>query len=101
MIKLLNSVRPRSLVIACAASNVAHEMGMTIYITSGNDSTHMVKSKHYDNEALDFRTKNFPSEELINTFMVRLQHRLGPKYQVIREDAGKPNDHCHVEYEPA
>ena len=91
MIKLKNSVTPPSLVIACAAANVAHEMGITVWITSGNDSKHMTGSRHYVNAALDFRRWNL-SEADLHMFMLKLQGRLGKKYQVILE-----KDHVHVE----
>ena len=91
MIRLKNSVKPPSLVIACAAANVAHEMGITVWITSGNDSKHMTGSRHYVNAALDFRRHNLTEADL-RLFLLKLQGRLGKKYEVILE-----SDHIHVE----
>ena len=96
MIKLKATVKPPSVVIACAAANVAQEMGIQVWITSGNDSTHKKGSRHYENAALDFLSKNLTTTDKF-LFMVNIAARLGKKYQVILEDRGKPNEHIHVE----
>jgi hypothetical protein len=92
MIKVKTGVTPKHLVIAAAAANVAAEMGITVTITSGSDSTHMVGSKHYAGEALDFRLVPLAVRE---SFYQQLQTRLGPAYQVLHEGT-----HCHVEWDP-
>ncbi len=102
MIKLKDTVRPRSLVILAAAVNT--HRGLTdgpadLMVTSGNDSKHMTGSKHYTNNALDFRTKSF-SAAAKRVFRERLAVRLGPNYQIILEDEAGPNEHLHVEYDP-
>lgn len=94
MLKVKRGVKPKILVIAAAAINAAIDKEWDVVITSGNDSTHMVGSKHYSWEALDLRTFNIPPAEL-SPYITRLQDRLGPDYQVILE-----KDHIHVEYDP-
>lgn len=66
-------------------------------ITSINDSTHMKGSKHYANLALDLRSKNFGSEELKREFKDRLEFALGPKFTVLYENTGTPNEHFHIQ----
>ena len=91
MIRLKSTVKPPNLVIACAAANVAEEMGLALTITSGNDSKHMPSSRHYVNAALDFRTKDL-SPAVLKEFRTKLAARLGDKYQVLLEST-----HLHVE----
>ena len=79
MITLKDSVSPPSLVIACAAANVAEQLGLPMTITSGNDSTHKVGSFHYSNRALDLRTRHWTHDQLIDV-VAALRQRLGPKY---------------------
>lgn len=93
-IKVKDGVTPRILIIAAAAANVASTMEVTIVITSGTDGKHMVGSKHYTEEALDFRTSNLTKSQ-ISTFKQRIKARLGPDYDVVLE-----KDHIHVEYDP-
>lgn len=92
MIKVKSGVTPANLIIAAASANVAQEMGITIYITSGTDGKHMEGSRHYVGQALDFRTSNLIKNE-IDRFMDKLKERLGANYQVILE-----KDHVHVEH---
>lgn len=100
MIKLKRTVLPKNLIIMAACSNAADEMNLDIYITSGNDSEHMVRSKHYTNEALDIRSKDFPNQSLKHSFLARVLERLGSKYDGLLEDEGRANEHFHIEYDP-
>jgi len=100
-LKIKTGVKPRSLVIAAAVVNAANEMKLDKYmlITSGNDGKHGIDSKHYSDEALDFRTKhldNFQLELLIKT----VKRHLGKGYQLIVEERTKENEHLHIEYDP-
>ena len=100
LLKVKASVRPRSLTISAGVINAASSMGLTedMVITSGNDSTHMEGSKHYTGEALDVRTKHLPAT-LKTALAEMVRQRLGPKYQVILESVGTPNEHLHVEFD--
>lgn len=93
---------PKSGIIAAAAVNAANELGLKtlIMVTSGNDSEHMRESKHYTNEALDFRTKTLTKEDK-HAWVAVLRRRLGPDYQVILEQEGRSNEHLHVEHDPS
>ena len=94
MIKVKRGVKPKALVIAAAAANANLDLDFDIVITSGTDGTHMVGSKHYTGEALDFRTQGVESNTL-NLWRERVATRLGPDYQVITE-----GDHIHIEFDP-
>ena len=85
---------PKILVIAAAGVNASLGLGFDLIITSGADGTHMVGSKHYTYEALDFRTYNIPPE-MKELFIRYFRERLGPDYQLVDE-----GDHLHVEYDP-
>ena len=71
-------------------------MEISITVTSGNDSTHKTGSRHYTNEAVDFRTKNMTKTNKM-AFIIKMQERLGPKYLVLLESEGKAQEHLHVE----
>lgn len=68
-----------------------------VVITSINDSNHMLGSRHYKDEALDIRSKNF--KESIDKLMFQsvLGDELGPKFTVLFESKGTPNEHFHVQ----
>lgn len=68
-----------------------------IVITSANDSTHGEGSRHYTNEALDFRTHNWPSRESVRWFRRELEEQLGPQFRVLLESEGTPNEHLHAQ----
>lgn len=93
-------VRPHSLWILAAVSRLSLAVPR-VTVTSGTDGTHRIGSKHSSGDAVDFRTKNFPTLASKQRFVVALQQELGPEYQVFLEGLGTPNEHCHVEYDPA
>jgi len=62
-------------------------------VTSGRDGQHQVNSKHYTNEALDFRTFHLQGDEL-HTVVQALQRTLGENFDVVIEAS-----HLHVEYD--
>jgi hypothetical protein len=101
-LKFAPTVRvPKTVIIAAAAINSANVLGFSgeILITSGNDSTHMKGSKHYSDEALDFRTKSLSKADK-HLFKDTLATRLGKGYDLVLEDEDGPNEHLHVEYDP-
>ena len=100
-IKFLAGVTvPKVVIIAGAAINAANQIniGVDLFVTSGNDKVHSRGSKHYSDEALDFRTKNMKSADK-HAFVKELKRRLGRHYDVILEDEGGNNEHCHAEYD--
>jgi hypothetical protein len=100
-LKVKSTVRPRSLVIAAAVINAANEIKLDVdmLITSGNDSKHMKNSKHYSDNALDFRSHHLDVDNC-QRLMKIIRRRLGKAYQVILENLMKPNEHIHIEYDP-
>lgn len=68
-----------------------------VVITSANDSRHGARSRHYTNEALDLRSRNFSSSKTRNDFIKRLRRALGPRFTILYEGHGTPNAHIHVQ----
>ena len=66
-------------------------------ITSINDSKHMEGSRHYTDEAIDIRSHNFEDEAQKLNFILRFGDLLGPKFTILLENSGKPNEHFHVQ----
>jgi hypothetical protein len=101
-VKFAGSVKvPKTVIIACAAINTFNVLGFSteLLITSGNDGVHMRGSKHYEDAALDFRTKTLSKNDK-HLFKDTLAQRLGVGYDLILEDEDGPNEHLHVEYDP-
>ena len=67
-----------------------------LVITSANDATHGPKSRHYTDEAVDVRSKTFPAQTKA-VFRAALERALGPKFRVLYEGAGTPNEHFHCQ----
>ena len=99
-IKLKATVKvPRTVVIACAVVNAATKLDLAdMLITSGNDSQHMAGSKHYSDEALDFRTKHLTKSDKY-ALVDEVRNRLGADYDVILEFEGGANEHLHIEWD--
>lgn len=68
-----------------------------LVITSINDSEHGVGSRHYTNEAVDVRSKNFPDVASKLAFRASLELALGPKFRVLFEDPAGNNEHFHIQ----
>ena len=80
--------------------NVAEKTRMRdVVITSANDGRHSQRprSRHYSNEALDLRSRNFTTDAARQRFLRRLRRALGPGFWVAYESHGKPNAHFHVQ----
>jgi hypothetical protein len=67
-----------------------------LLITSANDRTHMINSKHYSDRALDLRCQDF-NRDVLQAFLAELRRDLGTTYTVLWEDAGTPNEHLHLQ----
>ena len=94
LLRLTRSVVTSPVVlIAAAAVNAKNVLGLPhdTLITSGNDSTHMKGSRHYVNQALDFRTRDLTPEQ-IQAWAAEVRRRLGAGFDVVVE-----HDHLHVE----
>jgi hypothetical protein len=70
-----------------------------VVITSANDGRHSQRprSRHYTNEALDLRSRNFTTPAARDRFLARLRAELGSRFYVAYEGHGTPNAHIHVQ----
>jgi hypothetical protein len=92
-------------VLLRVVEQVYAEAGVDCVITSGKDGEHMPSSKHYKDEALDFRTSVFAQKispydalkvrKLKEGVVGTIKQRLGAQYDVVLE-----SDHIHVEWDP-
>ncbi len=66
-------------------------------ITSGSEkeARHMVGSKHYSGEAIDFRSRDFDNHSDKLMFLSMVKHRLGCDYDLVLEET-----HFHCEHDP-
>lgn len=68
-----------------------------LVVTSISDSQHSPNSRHYRNEAIDIRSKNFPTRESKRQFRAFYEMLLGPNFRVLLEAEGTPNEHFHAQ----
>lgn len=97
MIKIKNgAIVPKTLVILAGFTNAFHLLALKgdVTITSGSDGAHSSNSKHYTNEALDFRTRELTATDIVKLAQ-ETKKRLGKEYDVVIE-----RDHIHIEYDP-
>ena len=80
------------------AERIFEDAGEDCWITSGNDSEHMVGSKHYDGRAVDLRLHHITNTATRTLVVSRLRAALGPEYTLLHEDPGKPDEHAHLQF---
>lgn len=103
MIRLKPGVRIRNLHPAMVMAAMVVEGALphvVCVITSANDSKHMSGSLHYKDRALDFRTKDIPTQAGKRAVEKDVAGQLGPDFDVLLEHIGGRNEHLHVEYDP-
>jgi hypothetical protein len=95
---------PALTVILNAAAQAQEELGYpkVLVVTSVNDGRHSTNSRHYKDEAIDFRTKGAASNTMGTTerkraFRSRLQSFAGARFRVLFEAVGTPNEHLHAQ----
>ena len=84
--------------ILVAVQRVAERTRMAeVVITSANDGKHSQRprSRHYTDEALDLRSRNFTTPAARDRFLARLRAELGSRLYVAYERHGKPSAHIH------
>lgn len=69
--------------------------GADCWITSANDSEHMVGSKHYTGRAVDLRTHHVADPGKV---AAQLAAALGSQFTVIYEKAGTEQAHIHCQF---
>ena len=71
-----------------------------LLVTSANESQHMTGSRHFSDEALDWRTKG-PEENSMRSrarklrFRKRFAELLGDRFTVMLEGSGQVHEHLH------
>jgi hypothetical protein len=91
----LRKLRPQAGLLAVVMDQTYQANGINVcVITSGDDGTHKRQSKHYDGDALDFRTRDMTRDRAIK-IVAEVRASLGRDFDVILED-----DHVHGEWDP-
>lgn len=93
---IIRGIKPEMVLGATIVNSIFRKYGVETVITSALDGQHMTGSKHYEGNALDFRSTGF-SEELLPVVLKEMRVCLGENFDVIYE-ATPP--HFHVEYDP-
>jgi hypothetical protein len=82
--------------IMLALQRTAQIDGVDLMITAISEGTHLPNSRHYKFEAMDVRSNCF-NDEWKHKVKADLEFYLGPKFGVLLEDEGKPNEHFHIQ----
>lgn len=94
-------VKPELLLGLSVADTLHRRLtGEELVVTSLTDGKHKATSLHYKGLAADLRTKDLNTAQK-QIFYLQLRDALGPDFDVIFEDEGKPNEHIHLEFDPA
>lgn len=95
----LTDLKPQMVIAYIAVYHVFSGLGYDVVVTSGNDSTHKIGSKHGEGNALDFRTKHVPRAIIVKLYE-QIKAILGSNFDVILESLNLDNEHMHIEYDP-
>jgi len=102
-VRVMRRTQALSHMESCALATQA-ELGYpdVLMVTSVNDGRHVTGSRHYSDEALDWRTKGPAANTMGSTarkqrFRRRLTALLGDRFTVMLEGLGKPHEHIHVQ----
>lgn len=91
----LFGMQPQLVLALLVTAQVYEEFGYEeMVITSLNDATHSVSSKHYDGAAVDLRCSEAWGFTRIPEMVEAIKDRLGRHFDVIFEE-----DHLHIEYD--
>ena len=76
--------------------------GVEMVITSGSEKyKHSSKySSHYKGDALDIRSFTLKTLARKRSVQEKIRKKLGPKFVIILEKAGKPGEHFHLQFTP-
>ena len=102
-IRIKPGVQPKLINIVAGIANAARDLvdPAEVWITSAMDGIHSKDtSLHYALRAVDIRMRNFPTTDAKLKFRERLLSELGPAYEVFYENAGTPNEHLHIGFDP-
>lgn len=78
--------------------------GYSCVVTNGNERTaeQLAKTpttKHPEGGALDFRTRHVPIIDKL-PLIAAIRNCLGPQWDVVFENEGTDQEHCHIEFDP-
>lgn len=91
----INNITTEMLLALYTVSRIYNNYGLNVTVTSGRDGKHMTGSKHYEGNALDFRTYNVP-KHIMQLIYSAISFSLSARgYDVVLE-----SDHLHVEFNP-
>lgn len=95
----LAGIKPEILLGVMILQELFLENDSYMIITEFTGGQHGINSLHYKGLAVDIRTKSLDpkAKDSILTFG---KLRLGKNYDFILEDAGKENEHFHLEFDP-
>lgn len=92
-------MRPEIAVAMIVCKSIVESYGAEFVVTSVKDGRHMHGSLHYEGMAMDVRSKSIPADKRVEC-RDRMKESLGDEFDVLLEQAGTPNEHLHVEFDP-
>ena len=92
-------IRPELVIGLVIAESVYADHGAELTVAALTNGTHHPGSLHYQGAAADLRTHDI-APEVVQHILASLRTALGDDFDVVLEDAGTPNEHIHVEFQP-
>ena len=100
-VRVKDGVQPRLVTLVSGLANAAQRAEIPeVWITAGMDGTHSPNSLHYALRAIDVRTHNLTPAQVAK-LLAELGTEFSGNADVIWEGRGTPNEHVHVEWDPA
>lgn len=91
--------KPELMIGLQIANDVYERHGVDMRVTEITGGTHKPGSLHYAGLAADLGTHEL-APELRDMILTEIRIAVGEDYDVIVEDAGTPNEHIHIEFQP-
>lgn len=88
-------IRPEMVIAAMVCESIYNKYDLDPVITSCKDGKHMRGSLHYSGMALDYRTRDIPTDGLKNTIAREIATALGSQFDVVIHDLN-----FHIEFQP-
>jgi hypothetical protein len=88
-------ILPPMLRLLYVAARCFEAHGAECVVTSGTDGVHKAGSLHYQDRAVDFRTRNLRGQNEAEQVAQEMRDRLGREFDIVVE-----GDHIHAEHDP-
>ncbi len=91
----INNIKPEMVTALIVIEAIYLKYGVELVVTACTDGKHSKGSLHYVGYAIDTRTRNFLTDDIINQVADDIREALTDEFDVVVE-----SDHLHIEFQP-